>query len=170
MYLPVFLLYEPLPFLGATTRGFIVLTVRAKGFLVLGLRFITLYLYTSITFLSTKYYMLSKIKDKWKQWRDKWTVDHTIDIIVDITLLLIDVIMSPVLIVVRLVRYVIGDWIANKLKWIIKLIVHWYQRQHQIVRRLIVIVFFIALPFLLIMLWAFSEFWTMYWEYNWGDK
>ena len=89
--------------------------------------------------------MLSKIKNKIKQWRDKWTVDHTIDIAVDVTLLLIDVIMSPVLIVVRLVRYIIGDWVAHKLKWIIKLIVHWYQRQHPVVKRLIVIVFFIKL-------------------------
>ena len=114
--------------------------------------------------------MFSKIKNKLKQWRDKWTVDHTIDVAVDITLLLIDVIMSPVLIIVRLVRYVIGDWVADKLKWIIKLIVHWYQKQHQVVRRLIAIVFFIVLPFLLITLWAFSEFWTMYWEYTWGDS
>ena len=114
--------------------------------------------------------MIQKIKDKWKQWKDKWTIDHTIDVIVDITLLLIDVIMSPVLIVVRLVRYVIGDWIADKLKWIIKCIVHWYQRRHPVLQRLIIITFFIVLPFVLIILWAFSEVWTMYWEYTWGDK
>ena len=114
--------------------------------------------------------MIQKIKDKWKQWKDKWTIDHTIDVIVDITLLLIDVIMSPVLIVVRLVRYVIGDWIADKLKCIIKCIVHWYQRRHPVVKRLILITFFIALPFLLIILWSFSEVWKMYWEYTWGDK
>lgn len=120
--------------------------------------------------MSTKYYMLEKIKLKWKQWRDKWTVDHTIDVIVDITLLLIDVIMSPVLIIVRLVRYVIGDWIADKLKWLIKLIVHWHQRQHPVVRRLIILIFFIILPFLLIILWSFSSIWTIYWEITWGDK
>ena len=50
--------------------------------------------------------MLEKIKKRWREWREKWTVDHTIDVIVDITLLLIDVIASPVLIVVRLVRYI----------------------------------------------------------------
>jgi len=114
--------------------------------------------------------MLSKIKKRWQQWKDKWTIDHTIDVIVDITLLLIDVIMSPVLIVVRLVRYVIGDWIADKLKLIIKCIVHFYQRRHPIVKRLIIITFLIALPFLLIILWSFSEVWNMYWEYTWGDK
>ena len=114
--------------------------------------------------------MLEKIKKRWREWRAKWTVDHTIDVIVDVTLLLIDVIASPVLNVVRLVRYVFGEWIADRLKWIVKAIVHWYQRQHPVVRKLLVIIFLIALPFLLIILWAFSEFWSMYWEYNWGDK
>lgn len=60
--------------------------------------------------------MLEKIKKRWCEWRAKWTVDHTVDVVVDLTLLLIDVIASPVLIVVRLVRYVFGEWIADKLK------------------------------------------------------
>ena len=114
--------------------------------------------------------MLERIRKRLKQWREKWTVDHSVDVIVDITLLLIDVIASPILICVRLVRYVIGDWLTDKIKRGIKAIVHWWERQHRIVRRLIVIVFLIALPFLLIILWAFSEFWTMYWEIHWGDK
>ena len=114
--------------------------------------------------------MLEKIKKRWREWREKWTVDHTVDVVVDVTLLLIDVIASPVLIVVRLVRYVFGEWIADRLKWIVKAIVHWYQRQHPLVKKLIVILFLFALPFLLITLWAFREFWSMYWEYNWGDK
>ena len=107
---------------------------------------------------------------KLRKWREKWTVDHTVDVVVDITLLLIDVIASPVLICVRLIRYVIGDWLTDKIKRGIKFFIHLWQRQHQIVRRLIVVVFVIALPFLLIILWAFSEFWTMYWEITWGDN
>ena len=114
--------------------------------------------------------MFAKIKKRWHEWRAKWTVDHTIDVIVDVTLLLIDVIASPVLIVVRLVRYVFGEWISDRLKWIVKAIVHWYQRQHPVVKRLIVILFLFALPFLLIILWSFSSIWTMYWEITWGDK
>lgn len=114
--------------------------------------------------------MLSKLKKRWREWREKWTADHTVDVIVDITLLLIDVIASPVLIVVRLVRYVFGEWIADKLKWVIKAIIHWYQKQHPLVKRLIIILFIFALPFLLIILWSFSYTWTMYWEIIWGDK
>ena len=53
---------------------------------------------------------------KLKQWREKWTVDHSVDVAVDLVLLLIDVIASPVLIIVRLIRYVIGDYVVNKIK------------------------------------------------------
>ena len=68
--------------------------------------------------------MFTKIKQKWKSWRDKWTVDHSVDVVVDITLLLIDVIASPVLICVRLIRYVIGDWLTDKIKRGIKFLIH----------------------------------------------
>ena len=113
--------------------------------------------------------MLQKIKDKCKQWRDKWTVDHTIDVIVDITLLLIDVIMSPVLICVRLVRYVIGDWVTDKIKSGIKIAVHWWEKRSKPVRSLLLILFLIILPFVLIIVYFFTEIINMYFEYNWND-
>lgn len=111
--------------------------------------------------------MLEKIKNRWRQWRAKWTVDHTVDVVVDVTLLLIDVIMSPVLIVVRLVRYVIGDWIVDKIKSCIKIAVHWWEKRSKTVRRLLAILFFILLPFVLIVVYFFTEIVNMYFEYNW---
>ena len=131
--------------------------------------FITNYLYTRICILSTKYHMLSKIKQKIKSWREKWTVDHTIDVIVDVTLLLIDVIMSPVLICVRLVRYLIGDWITDKIKSGIKIVVHWWEKRSKPVRSLLLILFLIILPFVLIIVYFFTEIINMYFEYNWDD-
>jgi len=113
--------------------------------------------------------MLDKIKTKWQNWREKWTVDHTIDVVVDVTLLLIDVIMSPVLIVVRLVRYVIGDWITDKIKSGIKIAVHWWEKRSKPVRRLLAILFFILLPFILILVWFSNEIVTLHFEYNWND-
>ena len=113
--------------------------------------------------------MLDKIKTKWHAWRQKWTVDHTIDVIVDITLLLIDVIMSPVLIVVRLIRYVIGDWVTDKIKSGVKIVVHWWEKRSPPVRRLLAILFFLLLPFILICVWFFNEIVTLYFEYNWND-
>ena len=113
--------------------------------------------------------MFSKIKQKWKSWREKWTVDHSVDVVVDVVLLLIDVIASPVLICVRLVRYIIGDYITDKIKRGIKAVIHWWEKRSKPVRRLLLFLFLIGLPFVLIIVWFFNEIITMYFEYNWND-
>jgi polyferredoxin len=113
--------------------------------------------------------MLNKIKTKWRNWREKWTVDHSVDVVVDIVLLLIDVIASPVLICVRLIRYVIGDYIVNKIKSGIKIAIHWWEKRSKPVRRLLLILFLIVLPFVLITVYFFTEIVNMYFEYNWDD-
>ncbi len=79
---------------------------------------------------------------KFKKWRERWTVDHSVDVAVDLVLLLIDVIASPVLIIVRLIRYVIGDYIVNKIKSGIKIAIHWWEKRSRPVRRLLLILFF----------------------------
>ena len=76
---------------------------------------------------------------KLKKWRDKWTVDHSVDVAVDVVLLLIDVIASPVLICVRLIRYVIGDYVINKIKSGLKLVIHWWEKRSKPVRRLLLV-------------------------------
>jgi hypothetical protein len=106
---------------------------------------------------------------KFKQWRERWTVDHSVDVAVDLILLLIDVIASPVLIVVRLIRYVIGDYIVNKIKSGIKISIHWWEKRSKPVRRLLLVLFLIILPFVLITVYFFTEIVNMYFEYNWND-
>jgi len=106
---------------------------------------------------------------KFKQWREKWTVDHSVDVAVDLVLLLIDVIASPVLIVVRLLRYVIGDYVVNKIKSGLKIAIHWWEKRSPPVRRLLALLFFILLPFILIFVWFFNEIAIMFFEYNWND-
>ena len=106
---------------------------------------------------------------KFKQWRERWTVDHSVDVAVDLVLLLIDVIASPVLIIVRLIRYVIGDYIVNKIKSVIKIAIHWWEKRSKPVRRLLLVLFLIVLPFVLITVYFFTEIVNMYFEYNWND-
>lgn len=106
---------------------------------------------------------------KLKQWREKWTVDHSVDVTVDLVLLLIDVIASPVLICVRLIRYVIGDYVVNKIKSGIKIAIHWWEKCSKPVRSLLLILFLIVLPFVLITVYFFTEIVNMYFEYNWDD-
>ncbi len=106
---------------------------------------------------------------KLKQWREKWTVDHSVDVAVDLVLLLIDVIASPVLIFVRLIRYVIGDYVINKIKSGLKLVIHWWEKRSKPVRTLLLVLFLIVLPFVLIVVYFFTEIVSMYFEYNWND-
>ena len=109
--------------------------------------------------------MLKKIK----QWREKWTVDHSVDVTVDVVLLLIDVIASPVLICVRLIRYIIGDYITDRIKRVIKAAIHWWEKRSKPVRSLLLVLSLIVLPFVLITVYFFTEIVSMYFEYNWND-
>ena len=65
--------------------------------------------------------MFKRIKAKWQKFKEWNTVDHGIDLIVDIGLVAFDVLSSPILIIVRFFRYFMNKWIngyiKNGLKW-----------------------------------------------------
>ena len=67
--------------------------------------------------------MINWTKRKYKQFKEWNTVDHWIDLIVDIGLIAFDVLSSPILIVVRFFRYFmnkgVNGYIKNFLKWIV---------------------------------------------------
>ncbi len=52
-------------------------------------------------------------KSRWQRFKDWWTIDHVVDLIVDALLLIWEVIASPVLILVRIIRHFIGDWFVT---------------------------------------------------------
>ena len=68
--------------------------------------------------------MFSWIKDKWVRFKKWSTVDHWIDLFVDIGLIAFDVLSSPILIVVRFVRYFMNKWVNGHIKTFLKWIVH----------------------------------------------
>ena len=70
-------------------------------------------------------------KSRWQRFKEWWTIDHVVDLIVDALLLIWEVIASPVLILVRIIRHFIGDWFVGNLKKIIKSIVDWFKRKRQ---------------------------------------
>ena len=60
----------------------------------------------------------------------KWfTIDHCVDLAVDIFLIIWDVISSPILIVMRILRHFIGEWIVDSIKAAIRWIAHWFERK-----------------------------------------
>jgi len=62
----------------------------------------------------------------------KWfTIDNCVDLAVDISLIIWDVISSPVLIVMRILRHFIGEWFTDKIKAGVRWIAHWFERKRE---------------------------------------
>ena len=68
--------------------------------------------------------MINWTKRKYKQFKEWNTVDHWIDLIVDIGLIAFDVLSSTILIVVRFFRYFMNKWVNGYIKNFLKWIVH----------------------------------------------
>ena len=68
--------------------------------------------------------MFKRIKAKWQKFKEWNTVDHWIDLIVDIGLIAFDVLSSPILIVVRFFIYFMNKWVNGYIKRFLKWIVH----------------------------------------------
>jgi len=65
--------------------------------------------------------MFKRTKAKLKE---LWNVDSIIDLFVDAFLLLFDVITSPILIIVRLIRHFFNEWIRKTISNVIKWFAH----------------------------------------------
>tara|TARA_Y100001937_G_scaffold75175_1_gene102173 strand:- start:123 stop:524 length:402 start_codon:yes stop_codon:yes gene_type:complete len=61
-----------------------------------------------------------------ERWRKACTADNIVDLSVDCFLLFFEVLSSPILIVMRAVRWFINKYLVDKLKSIVKKIVHWF--------------------------------------------
>ena len=61
-----------------------------------------------------------------ERWRKACTADNIVDFSVDVFLIFFDVLSSPILIVMRLVRWVINKFFVNHIKNFLKRIVHWF--------------------------------------------
>ena len=66
------------------------------------------------------------IKQRIKKW---CTIDHIVDLSVDLFLIIWDVITSPVLIVMRILRHFVGEWFIDKIKAGVRWIAHWFERK-----------------------------------------
>ena len=68
-------------------------------------------------------------KSRWQRFKEWWTIDHVVDGVVDIALLLFDVITSPILITIRIIRRFIGDWVVGGIKRFVKAIAYWFAKK-----------------------------------------
>ncbi len=61
-----------------------------------------------------------------QRWRKAMTADNIVDFSVDIFLIVFDVLSSPILIVMRVVRWMLAKFVNQHVKNFLKKIVHWF--------------------------------------------
>ncbi len=61
-----------------------------------------------------------------ERWRKAVTADNIVDFSVDVFLIVFDVLSSPILIVMRVVRWTLAKFVNEHVKNFIKKIVHWF--------------------------------------------
>ena len=57
-----------------------------------------------------------------------WTADNLVDLSVDIFLIVFDVLSSPILVVMRIVRWIINKFFIDYIKAGVRGVVHWFQK------------------------------------------
>lgn len=94
----------------------------------------------------------------WQKIKKWFTIDHIVDLFVDLMLLVWDVITSPVLIVMRVFRNFFGDYIVDKIKAGIKWLVHFYvERCNRFWKVVLGIILFVVTPIVLIIFFGVAE-------------
>ena len=71
------------------------------------------------------------MREKLRKW---FNIDNIIDATVDLFLILFDVLSSPILIVMRLARFVIGNYLLGGVKTKIKKVAHWTEGKHPLLQ------------------------------------
>lgn len=102
--------------------------------------------------------------------RNWFNVDNIIDASVDLFLILFDVLSSPILIVMRLARFVIGNYLLSGVKNKIKRVAHWVEDKHIIVK---IIVWFLIICvgiIILTLMWLFGQAFASAVMELWGDQ
>ena len=67
-----------------------------------------------------------------ERWRKAMTADNIVDFSVDVFLIVFDVLSSPILIVMRVIRWLLNKFVNKHIKGFIKRIVHWFLDQRKI--------------------------------------
>ena len=108
-----------------------------------------------------------RLREKLRNWCN---IDNIVDASVDLFLILFDVLSSPILIVMRLARYVVGKYMLDGVRNKIKKVAHWTEGKHIILQIITWILLVGVAGILLTLMWligtAFGE-WIMD---EWGHQ
>jgi hypothetical protein len=88
-----------------------------------------------------------------------FSLDNIVDACVDLFLVLFDVITSPILIIMRMIRWTVGTYILDGLKTKVKKIIHWVKGKPRWVQVIVIPSLLIATALILIFIWIFGQAW-----------
>lgn len=107
------------------------------------------------------------MREKLRKW---FNVDNIIDVTVDLFLILFDVLSSPILIVMRLARFIIGNYLLGGVKTKIKKVAHWTEGKHVLIQILVWVLIICAGIIILTLMWLFGTAFGEFIMEEWGDQ
>ena len=108
-----------------------------------------------------------KIGQKLREWCN---IDNIVDASVDLFLILFDVLSSPILIVMRLVRFVIGSYLLGGVKNKIKKVGHWVEDKHIVVKIVVWTLIICVAGCILTLMWIFGQAFGEWIMEEWGHQ
>jgi|TARA_B100001094_G_C17688271_1_gene556839 hypothetical protein len=102
--------------------------------------------------------------------RNWCNVDNIVDASVDLFLILFDVLSSPILIVMRLVRFIIGTYLLGGVKNKIKKVAHWTEGKHIIIKILVWALIICVGVIILTLMWLFGTAFGEFIMEEWGHQ
>jgi hypothetical protein len=106
----------------------------------------------------------------WQRFKKWANIDHIVDLSVDLFLILFDVLSSPILIVMRLLRYVIGKYLLDGVKNKIKRLLRWLKTKPRWVSFIVIPLLLIFVAHLLVLMWIFGEAFGEFIMEQWGNS
>jgi hypothetical protein len=104
----------------------------------------------------------------WQRFRKWLNIDHIVDLAVDLFLILFDVLSSPILIVMRLLRWTVGKFMLDGLKGKIKRLIHWTTGKHPLVQIWIWTITVCMVGMILVLMWIFGQAFGEFVTETWG--
>jgi len=106
----------------------------------------------------------------WQRFRKWLNIDHIVDLAVDLFLILFDVLSSPILIVMRLLRWTVGKFMLDGLKGKIKRLIHWTTGKHPLVQIWIWTLTVCIVGMILVLMWVFGQAFGEFVTETWGKE
>ena len=111
-----------------------------------------------------------RVRRLWEKLRNWCNIDNIVDASVDLFLILFDVLSSPILIVMRVIRYVIGKYMLGGVRNKIKRVAHWTEGKHIIVKIIVWLLIICVAGVVLTLMWIFGQAFTEFIMEEWGHQ